>query len=139
MQHLNYADLVGYLVGSIMPRSNSLLIAIYAQADGRHTTSVTSGRSNRSNYNNVRRLAKTYKPVLINVWVNDAIPGWYYLQFDEKHPPVMLYGWDLPRQVYGPWSNGEMGAQGLVGLSISEEPNHGFLGTRQYSPPGQPG
>lgn len=119
MKHPKHTDLIGYLVGSIMPRCNSLLIAIYAKPDGRHTTSVTSGRSNRSNYENVRCLAWTFKPVLVGVWVNDSVPGWYYLQFDKEHPPIALYGWDLPRQVYGEWSYDDVGAQGLVGLSIS--------------------
>lgn len=119
MHHLPYKNLVGYLIGSIMPHSPILHIGIYSAKDGRHTLSITTEKTRTYLYEVVRRKARLYAPVLQRVWRNNARPGWYYLQLDEQHPPKVLHGWAVPITVYGDWGAAKVDGQGLVGCAIS--------------------
>ncbi|MCK5292650.1 MAG: hypothetical protein KAR39_11630 [Thermoplasmata archaeon] len=121
MKHENYGTLVGYLVGSIMPQCAPLAIAIYAQAGGHHTTRVHVKEGRESARCVAKQLEKQFSPAVLRVWKNDSKPGWFYLQFDEAHPPRCLYGWSLPVSVYEVWRREDESGQGLVRLSISEQ------------------
>lgn len=119
MHHLPYKNLIGIAVGSIMEHAPPLQILLYATASGWHTMAATAKDRDAHTFGAVRRLAKLYAPVLKHVWRNDAMPGWFYLQLDEKHPPKALCGWNLPVTVYGFWEEDPIEASGLVGCAIS--------------------
>lgn len=124
MEHLEYLDLVGVLVGSIMANCHPLQIAIFAQPGGRHTTQVGVADDTDDAYYAAQEITKRFQEAVVGVWYNDSTPGWYYVQFDAKHPPSELYNWDVPIAANGVWMDALAESQGLVGLSISEQKTH---------------
>ena len=101
--HAGYTDLVGYLVGCIMPRSNPLIFSLYSQPDGRHSVRVTQDTSVRDAGKAATRLGFLMEPALVNVFVNTSHPRWYYLCLDPNHGPASLNQWDAPWSVYTDW------------------------------------
>lgn len=128
MQHPPKTTFVGIVVGSIMPRSQPLIIGIFANPDGTHETKVQVSTGSEYPYYTAEYLADKWKHIICHVWQNGNTPNWYYLQFDEQHPPSELHGWALPLVVYGSWEPVDADTPGLVRLSISEQPeDDGYL------------
>lgn len=121
MEHLPYKNLVGILVGNIMPHANTLIIGLFSEPGDEHTVRVCVAENGKDSYEHAKDLIVQFKPVVRNVWLNGNVPNWYYLQLDLGHSPSELYGWALPYQALGLWADAVADAQGLVGLSISPQ------------------
>lgn len=98
-----YINLVGYLVGCLLPESHPLIISLYAQPDGRHSIRVSQETAITDPAKAATRLGFLMEPVLLKVWRNTSTPAWYYLQFDKGHGPDSLHLWDAPWSVYTDW------------------------------------
>ncbi len=103
MQHKEYGELVGILVGTIMKGAKPLLIALYIEKGGAYHTRGIEDEGKRDVDDVARRLAKTYSAVLKHVWHTSANPRWYFLQFKSRWTPNCLGLFGLPWVVYERW------------------------------------
>lgn len=103
MEHTDYTNLVGILVGKILRNSPPLAFYLYFfPPSGRHARvselpefkTITAAATN---------LVDTFAPAVQQVWANRGTPAWYYIQLAPGHSPKQIGFYALPWSVYKTW------------------------------------
>jgi len=96
---------VAIVVGSIAQNDGALVYCLKGNGVGVWTTQIIDIPGVRTPLENLRAIRRALGGQVIDVWQNDSVPCWYYVQIDERYPLSKVGYWALPITVYsGAWS-----------------------------------
>lgn len=100
MSSLEQMKMVGMVIGSVAQNSPPLVYALHTNA----TLDMQVEIVNFSQYDTSQEILRVLRQCLggriIQVFENDSIPCWYYVQLDGEYPTHKIANWHLPLTVY---------------------------------------
>lgn len=98
-----YTDLVGILVGEIMPQARPLIFYLYSDPGNKRHTRCTNSPFEGTKTDTLRILCESFESVIVDVWCNVFYPCWYFVQVKQDFGPDRLRVFGLPWTVYFGW------------------------------------
>jgi len=96
---------VAIVVGSIAQNDKALVYCLKGNGTQVHPTQIIELPRFETPLENLHAIRRTLQGQVLEVWENDSIPCWYYIQIDERYPVGKVGYWSLPITVYsGKWS-----------------------------------
>lgn len=98
-------NLVGIVIGSIAQNSPPLVYCLHTNTLYEMNVEIVEFPQYDTSQEILRVLRQTLGGKIIDVFENDSIPCWYYIQINERYPTHKMAHWPLPITVYfAQWS-----------------------------------
>lgn len=100
MSSLEQMKMVGMVVGSIAQNSHPLVYSLYTNAILEMRVEIVDLTQYNTSHEILQALRQHLGDWRIEIFKNDSIPCWYYIQLDGRYPTHKLANWHLPLTVY---------------------------------------
>lgn len=105
MQSNEQMNLVGMVIGSVAQNAPPLVYALHVNALYEVVVEIVEFSQYDTSQEILRVLKQSLGTRIINIFENDSIPCWYYVQMNERYPTHKMAHWPLPITVYfAQWS-----------------------------------
>lgn len=93
-------NLVGIVIGTIAQNAPPLVYCLHTNKLYEVTVEIVEFSQYDTSQEILRVLKQTLGGRIIDIWENDSIPCWYYVQINERYPTHKMAYWPLPITVY---------------------------------------
>lgn len=93
-------QLVGMVIGSIAQHAPPLVYCLHVNETLEHCVEIVEFSQYDTSIEILRVLRSTLGARIVNIFQNDSIPCWYYVQMNHRYPTHKMAYWALPITVY---------------------------------------
>jgi len=88
------------VIGSIAQNSHPLVYCLHTNALLERAVEIVEFSQYDTSQEILRVLKQSLGARIVNIFENDSIPCWYYVQMNERYPTHKMAYWALPITVY---------------------------------------